>query len=236
MLFGRTIMKWVSIDGKEQPDMADKTLILPSCGTASADRMVVDLLCFNFCKLVGRLISNNLDFVASVDPFDSKSNNLASSVDVYEGELPTYGPVIVLRVAANMPTPKRQILDYAREIVEFAKSSHIKQMLLLRSISSVFCVDSQIADWPRTIRGMGKIIEPLKIKQLEEYRPEQEMLQASVLGEFFECLRRTADIDFGAVFIFVNDGMVISDAAMAAQIVSGKAELKIPESWKCLME
>ena len=229
-------MKWVSIDGAEQPDMTGKTLILPSCGTASADRMTVDLLCFNFCKLVGRLISNNLDFVASVDPFDPESKHLASSIDVYVGEIPTYGSVIVLRVAANMPTPKRQILDYAREVMEFAKSSGIKQILLLRSVSSVFCVDSQIADWPRTIRGMGKIIEPLKIKQLEEYRPEQEILQASVLGEFFECLRRIADVDFGAVFIFVHDGMVISDAAMTAQIVSGKAELKIPECWKCLME
>ena len=224
-------MKWLSLDGAERPDMTGKTLILPSCGSANADQMTMDLLCLNFCKQIGRLISDNLDFVASLNPFDPESNVLASSIDVYAGDLPSLGHVIVLRVAANLPAAKRQILDYAREICQFAEESGLRQILLVRSIGSVFCNDSQIQDWPKTIRGYGFICDSAKVKAIEEYGPEQEVLKASVFGELFECIRRHSKPQFGAVFVFVHGEMIIDQAVLLAQTISGAEKLNLPSTW-----
>ena len=228
-------MKWVSLDGGAQPDLAGKTLILPSCGSANVDQMTIDLLCLNFCQQVGRLISDNVDFVASQNPFDPNSKVLASSIDVYTGNLPTIGPVVVLRVAASLPAAKRQILDYAREICEFAETSGVKQLILVRSVGSVFCVDTQLQDWPHTVRGFGFVCGPLKVKPMEPYNePDQDMLKASVFGELFECIKRNTKLDFGAMFVFVHGEMVFDEALLLAKTMSGAEKLDLPYTWKAV--
>ena len=209
--------------------MTDKTLILSSCGALSVDQMAIDLICFNFCSQIGRLISDNVDFLASQNPFNPESKVLASAIDVYAGDLPALGSCIVLRVAVNLPDVKRQILDYAKEICEF--SEPFKRVILLRSVPSVFGTDTQISDWPDVVRGFGSVTEVLKMKSIEDYDESQEMLKAAVFGEFFECLRRFMKVDFSAVLIFVHKAAVVSGANALAAAVSGKSDLKAPPSW-----
>jgi hypothetical protein len=41
-----------------------------------------------------------------------------------------------------------------------------------------------------SIRGFGLAVDLLSVKPLEDYASTSEMLKATVVGEFFECLRR----------------------------------------------
>lgn len=227
-------MKWIPIEGAEQPNFTDHILILPSCGVANADQLSIDLICYTFGTLIGRILSDNLDFVASPDPFKEDSNRFASTIDAYKCELPKLGPCIVLRVAANLPPAKRRILDYSKEIVEFVQISHIKEVLLLRTISSVFCTDSQIHDWPRTIRAYGPLTEKLGEKKLEDYDESQEMISAAVRGELFECLRRFSKVPFSSLFFFIHEGSIMGNVLALAKVVTGSDQLKYPPSWEKL--
>lgn len=227
-------MKWIPIEGSEQPNFADNILILPSCGVANADQLSIDVICFTFGTLVGRILSDNLDFVASPDPFKEDSDRFASTIDAYKCNLPKLGSCIVLRVAANLPAAKRKILDYSKEIVEFAQLSHIKEILLLRTISSVFCTDNQIHDWPRTIRAWGPMTEKLGEKKLEEYDESQEMISAAVYGELFECLRRFSKLPFSALFFFVHEGSILENVLTMSKVVTDSDQLKYPPSWEKL--
>lgn len=225
-------MKWIPIEGTEQPNFTDHILILPSCGVSNADQLSIDVICFNFGTLVGRILSDNLDFVASPDPFKVDSDCLASTIDAYKCNLPKLGQCLVLRVASNLPAAKRKILEYSKEIVEFASISHIKEILLLRTISSVFCTDSQIHDWPRTIRSWGPMTEKLSEKKLEEYDESQEMISAAVYGEFFECLRRFSKVPFSTLFCFIHEASILENVLTMTKIVTGAEQLKAPPSWE----
>jgi hypothetical protein len=55
-----------------------------------------------------------------------------------------------------VPAPKRRIFDYARDFSDFASDANLKQILLVRLMPSVFCIDLQIDDWPKAIRGVGQ--------------------------------------------------------------------------------
>ena len=225
-------MKWIPAEGAPQePSFSGHTLVLPSCGAASGDQLVVDLLCFNFGKFVGRLLSDNLDFVASSDPFDEKSDHVSSSIDAYICDFPKFGKSVVLRVAANLPAAKRRILEYAKEISEFAKISNFQNVILIRSISSVFCTDSQIHDWPRTIRCWGPLSEKIGEKELEKYDETQELIMAAVYGELCECLKRNLTIPFSGIFVFIHEGHIMENVALTSKIISGAEELKTPPSW-----
>jgi hypothetical protein len=50
---------------------------------------------------------------------------ISSAIDVYGGDVPALGPSISLRVASSLPAAKRLILDYAREVVDFAKGAAV---------------------------------------------------------------------------------------------------------------
>jgi hypothetical protein len=107
----------------------------------------------------------------------------------------------------------------------------MKQVVLVRSVSSVFCVDAQIRDWPKAIRAYGAI-EGLKVTAIEEYTEDD--LSATVFGELLECLKSFSDIPLAAVFVFVHEGISGEDALLLAQVISGKEELNRPEYWRYL--
>jgi hypothetical protein len=117
-------MIWVPIRGTHA-EFPDHTLALSSCDTSRVDQLALDCLSFNAETLVSRLIWQNLDFVASQDPHHGDSTTLSSAINVYGGDVPALGASIFLRVASALPAAKRFILDYAREIVDFAKGAGV---------------------------------------------------------------------------------------------------------------
>jgi hypothetical protein len=99
-------------------------------------------------------------------------------------------------------------------------------------VSSVFCIEPQILDWPKTIRAVGAAVDILKIAPLEDYGEANELLRATVVGDLFTCLHSLATLPFGAVFTFVEEGENAEQAIVLAQTVSGKADLNIPPAWR----
>jgi hypothetical protein len=227
-------MTWISINDHPS-DFSGRTLLLPSCGASNVDQLCLDVLCFNFGTLVGRLLSRNLEFVASRDPFSETSNVLSSSIDVYSCELPLFGPSVLLRVSAGLPAAKRQILDYSKELAEFAGRSNIARIVLVRSVASVFCVDTQLQEWPLVVRGVGTFPGPLKIKPLEEYGETQEMIRWAVRGELLECLTRFSPVPFAAVLMFDDDPSRAESAVAFARLIGGREELRVPPAWALLI-
>lgn len=228
-------MKYVALDGNSEPDFSNHLMVLPSCGSNNVDQLCIDIICFNFGKLIGRIISDNLDFISSPNPYDLNSNILASAVDVYKCELPKLGNAIVLRVAASLPKAKRQIRDYSLELLEFATQTKIEGVFMLRSVSSVFCNGSQIADWPNTVRAEGSLNEKLNIKPIEEYGETEEMLKAAVYGELYECIKKFAKIPFSTLFYFIHEGIGPEQAKILIHSIAGGDDLKYPPSWASLI-
>ncbi|KAH0791466.1 proteasome assembly chaperone 2 [Histomonas meleagridis] len=224
-------MKWIPTESSKPSDFSDHTLIVPSCSNSNCDQIAIDILCFTFGKFVGRILSDNLDFVASPDPFDANSNHIASTIDVYECSLPSLGKAILLRVASLLPGQKRKILNYSKELIDFSKLTNIKDILFLRSVPSIFCVDAQIKDWPNPVRAIGPLATKLNIKQLEDYDETQEALSNAVRGELFECLKRASNVPLTAVFIFFRDEDIVGCALQIAKAVCGAEELKLPPSY-----
>jgi hypothetical protein len=70
-------MIWVPIGGTPL-DFPDRRIVAPSCDPGRVDQLALDCLCFNFGRLVGRLICRHLDFVAGQDPYRPDSAMLAS--------------------------------------------------------------------------------------------------------------------------------------------------------------
>jgi hypothetical protein len=58
-----------------------------------------------------------------------------------------------------------------------------------------------------SIRGFGLAVDLLPVKPLEDYACTSEMLMPTVVGEFFECLRRLSTLPFGAVFMFLEESV-----------------------------
>jgi hypothetical protein len=223
-------MQWVPVDGADC-DFADRVLVLPSCDVSRVDQLAVDCLCFNFGTLVGHLISRHIDFVASQDPYRPDAGALSTSIDVYSGELPAVGPAAILRVSAPLPASKRRILDYSKEIVTFSQSCQCKQILLVRSVAAVFCIEPQIKDWPNTMRAYGKVGGAVSLTPLEEYGEDDALLRATVLGDFLKCLQVLTVVPFAAVLLFVEDGETNEQAVVFARALSGKDDLNIPPAW-----
>lgn len=230
-------MKFYPVNAAAAADISGAALVLPSCGQSHCDQMTVDALCFTFGTLAGRLLTDSLSFVCSPNPYSADSGAIATSVDVYSASLPSIGRAVLLRVAANLPEQKRKILRYSEEIVDFANENGISEIILVRSVPSIFCVDSQIRDWPFTVRGYGSAVGRLGIRKMEEYSETQEMLANTVFGELFECLkRRIADKErLSAVFMFFQQEVVMECARQMACVVCGTKEVKVPPSWNMLM-
>jgi hypothetical protein len=132
---------------------------------------------------------------------------------VYGGDVPALGPSIFLRVASALPAAKGLIVDYGREAVDFAKGARVGWILLVRSVGTpLLCIDAQIADWPVSIREFTLAVDFLSDKPLEDYVSTFEMPRATVVGEFFECLRRLSTLPFGAVFMFVEESVGKKDS------------------------
>lgn len=227
-------MKFVPIDFSASPDFSDHYLIFPSAGSSNVDQLAIDLLCFNYGKQIGRIISDNLDFVASVNPFDPNSKILASSIDVYLCEIPNVGKSVVLRVCANLPLQKRRILNYSSELIEFIKTTKIKAVIMLRSVPAIYCIDDQIKDWPVTIRGFGETPKLFGIKPIEEYGESQELVKITVFGELFQCITKLSNIPFSVVFHFVHDGVNTNDAMVLATKITNNQALTPPPYWQLL--
>ena len=230
-------MKFYPIEANTAPDFSNSTLLLPSCGQSNCDQMCIDILCFTFGSLTGRLLSDNLGFVCSPNPYTSGEGPISTSIDVYTATLPSVGKSVLLRVSANLPEQKRKLLNYTEEILEFTIHHHIKEIILVRSIPSIFCVVSQIKDWPFTIRGYGNVINSLGIKKIEEYSETQEILSNTVFGELFECFKKKIkDKDkFSAVFMFFQQEIVMECAKQLSQVICGSKDVKIPPSWEKLV-
>jgi hypothetical protein len=116
---------------RARAEFPNHTLALSSCDTGCVDQLALDCLSFIAGTLVGRLISQNLDFVACQDPYNGDSTTLSSAIDVYSGDVPALGPSIFLRVASALPAAKRLIVDYAHEVVDFAKGAGVGRIQLV---------------------------------------------------------------------------------------------------------
>ena len=221
-------MKWLNFFNEN--DYSNYNLIIPSCGCSNIDQLTIDLLCFKYGKLIGRIISDQLDFVVSPNPY-KKDDTFSSSIDVYSCEIPRIGLSIVLRVASSLPNMKRRIFDYSKEILEFINLLKLKEILLIRSVSSVFCIDSQIKDWPFAVRGNGLISEKLKIIPFEQYSDGQNMLKLTIFGDLYRCLEKNSKIPLSLIVFFVNEGKGYEDAIFLFNLITQIEIKELPYSW-----
>lgn len=216
-------------------DFEGHTLVLPTCGSSAVDQLCVDLLCYKYGKQVGRILSDNIEMTASPNPYAEKDGKIASSVDIYKGEIPNIGKVVLLRIATMLPKQKRMILDFTKDILTFAENHKLSGIVLIRSVSSVFCLESQIRDWPFALRAFGPVLDQIKFKNLEPFGEGQEMLKASVLGEFFTCFERNAKLPLSMLLFFVHEGKGFNEAKFFAKNITGE-EIQEPYSWKPLLD
>jgi hypothetical protein len=80
-----------------------------------------------------------------------------------------------------------------------------------------------------SIRGFGLAVDLLSVKPLEDYASTSEMLKATVVGEFFECLRRLSTLPFRAMLGFVEESVAKkTQTAVLARIVSGLGRPNVP--------
>jgi hypothetical protein len=63
-----------------------------------------------------------------------------------------------------------------------------------------------------SIRGFGLAVDLLSVKPLEDYASTSEMPKATVVGEFFEYLRRLSTLPVGAVFMLVEESVRRKDS------------------------
>ncbi|EAY22306.1 hypothetical protein TVAG_377850 [Trichomonas vaginalis G3] len=226
-------MKFVPIG---ENSLEGRILVVPSCGSGSVDQLTVDLICYKFGKLVGRFISNNVDMVVTPDPYKKEGGELATAVDVYIGETPLLGPIALLRIASSIPKQKRKILEFSKEIAHFAQENKIKDVLFVRTVSSVFCLEQQIRDWPFALRATGKLAPKIKFNQIEDYTEVQAMLKNTVFGDLYNCLQKQPEIDLSAAFFFVHEGRGFNEAVFFAKKLTNEENIEIPYSWELLME
>lgn len=229
-------MKFISV---ESASLEGRTLILPSCGSSAVDQLTVDLICFKFGKLVGRFISNNIDMVVSPDPYKKEGGQLATAIDVYVGESPHLGPIAILRIASAIPKPKRKILEFAKELIQFSQENKIKDILLVRSVSSVFCLEQQIRDWPIALRIEGELASKIQFTQMEDYSQIQQVMRDAVFGDLYNCLKfiaKESGISISTTFFFVHEGRGFNEAVFYAKQLTKEEKIEIPYSWELLME
>jgi hypothetical protein len=62
------------------------------------------------------------------------------------------------------------------------------------------------------MRGFGLAVDLLSVKPFEDPARTSEMLKATVVWEFFECLRRLSTLPVGDVFIFVEESVGKKDS------------------------
>jgi hypothetical protein len=75
------------------------------------------------------------------------------------------------------------------------------------------------------------LVDLLSVKPLEDYASTSELLKATVVGEFFECLRRLSRLPFGAVFMFVEEAVgKKTQVAVLARIMDEVGEIIL--SWR----
>ena len=224
-------MKWVPFDTNKNTEFSDYTLVIPSCGSVNVDQMCIDLFCFKYGEQIGRMVSCNVNYVVSPNPY-KEGGCFASSIDVYKCSIPRIGESIGLRISSSMPLMKRKIFDYSKELIELSKILKIKELLIVRSVSSVLCVDSQIRDWPFSIRGHGQIINKLSLIPLEQYSDIQSLVKQSVFGELYHCLEISKDISISLVIFFVNEGNGFNEGKFLASALTGDTIDKVPYSWE----
>jgi hypothetical protein len=141
----------------------------------------------------------------------------------------------LLRVSAPLPAPKRRILDYSRELAEFATQAHVTRFVLVRSVASVFCIEQQLQNWPQIVRRIGDFPDGLDLPELEAYSESQEMIRWAVRGDLVECLGRFCrPVPFSVAFRFVDDASKLDAAKEFAELLCGSKLEKVPSHWEPL--
>ena len=219
----------------ETVNLEGRILVIPSCGCSAVDQLTVDLICNKYGTQVGRFISDHIDQVVSPNPY-KKDGPIATSVDVYTATLKTLGDVVVLRIASTIPKPKRKILEFSKEIIEFMKENKLTNILMLRSVSSVFCLENQIRDWPYALRVGGPLSEKIGFKQIEQYTDLQEMFKSTTYGNLYACLEKFTDIQLSICIYFVHEGKGFNEAMFFAKKLADDEEFPVPYSWLPLLE
>jgi hypothetical protein len=98
-----------------------------------------------------------------------------------------------------------------------------------RSVAPLLCIDAQIADWPVSIRGFVHAVDLLSVKPLEDYASTSEMLKATIVGEFFECLRRLPTLlSAPGSCLSRSPSDKKAQASILARIVSGWERQNVP--------
>ena len=225
-------MKFVSFS---ECSLEGKTLIIPSCGCSAVDQLAIDLICYKFGKQVGRFISENIDQIVSPNPY-KKDGEIATTIDVYTATLKNLGECVIFRIASSIPKEKRKILEFSKDICEFVIEQKISGLLMLRSVSSVFCLEQQIRDWPFALRVDGPLSEKIGFKAIEQYTDTQLMMKNTVFGDLHACIEKLGSIQLTTCIFFVHEGKGFNEAMFFAKKVTQEETFEIPYSWVPLME
>lgn len=209
--------------------------MLPVWGVGSVDQMVADLICFNAGTFIGRIITDVLDPVITPNPYGSDDPPFSSTIDIYECDLPI-GKTLLLRIIAVCPDQKRQIGEFAREITNIAQSLNVRELFLIRSASSILCLESQIKNWPRAIRITGNLSDKLDIPLMEQYGDSRENIRKATFGDVYTCIKSSSTKPVTMAFVFAGRAHTIAGALHLAQKLTAKEQLQIPPSWEFLNE
>lgn len=214
----------------DKTDFSDCTLLVPTCAYNNIDQLAIDLLCFKLNNQVGRILSDNIDAVVSPNPYDAKKPP-ATSLDVYYGEIKSFGKVVIIRIAASLPKQKRMMLDLAGDIVEFAESVNIKRIVIVRSFPY-----SLASDLPEGYIGRVGELGCLEdsIKLLDSFDKNSDLYR-SLLGDFFVCASaKSKNIPLSLVVYFAVGYFRVVFPLEFAKALSADETLDIPYSWDVL--
>ena len=215
--------------------LSGRILVIPSCGCSAVDQLAIDLICCKYGTQIGRFISDHIDQVVSPNPY-KKDGPIATSVDVYTATIKTLGDIVLLRIASSIPKPKRKILEFTKEIIEFMHEQKITNLLMLRSVSSVFCLENQIRDWPFALRVSGPLSDKIGFKPIEQYTDIQMTMKKTVYGDLYSCLEKFSDIQLTVCFYFVHEGKGFNEANFLAKKFTNDEEFPVPYSWAPLLD
>ena len=212
----------------DEESLLNSTILVPTIGCGAVDQLTIDLLCFNFGKKVGAIQSDHIGYFSSPNPYDSTSNDYATAIDVYLMELPTLGKCLALRISSLLPSVKKELIEFADDIVEFYEKVQALRIVLVRSAPAMYGIDSQIREWPRCFRQSHQQI--FDVKELEGYSEIQVQRERAVKGDLIRCME-TKEIVLSCIYFFVNEGINTEEAIVFAELISGKSGIKKPRSW-----
>ncbi|XP_015585449.1 proteasome assembly chaperone 2 isoform X2 [Cephus cinctus] len=113
---------------KKEVDMTNHTLILPSVAFGNVGQLAVDLIISSLkLQRIGYLVNNAFIPIIGADPYDEKSTDLCTTVDLFHGP---EKKIVVLQIRS--PLVKKPI-SFFTELIQFITERKIKKVVILTS-------------------------------------------------------------------------------------------------------